>query len=195
MSVKSVLALAELEDCTAIERYVAIYLGDARKATIDDAKAATGLSTSTVWEAFKTLDETELVDVAPEVNNKKGRDPLVASAQDDLRAAVDESADAESSKPTSADAKTRIVETLARAHYLRGLSSRSSKQLANATDLSPQRVGTLVPMLVDSGVVERASEDMTRPRWRLVGADAVAPFYAPGTTATTATDGRGDADD
>lgn len=78
---------------------------------------------------------------------------------------------------------TRLVTDLARHHYVRQLSSATSKRLAREIpDATTQQVRAVLGRLRERDIVERLGA--SRGRWRLADVSDVVPFRAPSAVTT-----------
>ena len=68
------------------------------------------------------------------------------------------------------------IEALALAHYGRGLSSLTAKQVSRVASGSPKEAAAVLKRLEQRGCVERL--DASKTRYRLVDPAEVAPFRA-----------------
>ena len=133
-------------------------------------------SRATMRDAASTLSKRGLVVKHERPTDTRGPARVAYDIAPDVRAAL-----ADDLEWTSDALEGRVVRELAARHYVRGLSSARSKQIARAVpEATVHQVRAALGRLQDRAVVERLSA--STGRWRLVDVSEFAPFRAPGTS-------------
>lgn len=176
--VETLLSLDAAEDLTHTGRLALLYLADVQEARINDFVEGAKLPLATANRAADQLVEAGLATERREEIDGPGPERRVLTLSIDVGTAIKE-ADGEIGGREAI--RGHIVRALAQAHYLESLSSLPGKQVAKRIGVDEgQAISTPLSQLSEEGVVEKVPKG-GQPRWRLVGADAVAPYYAPGT--------------
>jgi DNA-binding transcriptional ArsR family regulator len=167
----AILSIEGVGDLTAAQTVAAMYLADVGETAVVDLADAVGISESSASIAVKALEERNLARTYRRETSRRGRGPRVAVATGDLAHPDDVDGAADRRRETI---HANIVSVLARSHYLRGLSSRTAKQVARELPESSMKTVTELKRLSDDGVV--TAYDVSPTRWALVGHEAVEPF-------------------
>lgn len=175
MTVATLLDIDTVDDLTAAQTLAAMYLADVGEVAVNDLADAVDISGTSASIAVKALEDGGLARTYRKETSGRGRGPRVAVATGRL-AHPDGSGHDEAADRSRETVHSDIVAMLARSHYLRGMSSRTAKQVARQLPESSMKVVTELKRLSEDGVVR--AYDSSPTRWALVGHDAVAPFRA-----------------
>lgn len=177
--IQNILEMDTLQDFSTTETLVAAFIADAGTVRLEEVTEATNVSDASAYSTLSALADRDLVRVeTDETASTGGRKPNLYVATGELASVSRDGGD-----PMEAELAAAVIAALAQAHYQRRVSTLRSKQIRRQLpfDITSSRVANALKKLEAEDVVETVGADSRSARWRLVGADTVAPYRAPAT--------------
>lgn len=178
--IQSIFEIDALQDLTPAGTLIAAFVADAGTVRLEEVTEKTDTSEGKAYSTLSTLADRDLVRIeTDETASTGGRKPNLYVAMGALA-----SIDGDAGDPTEAELASACIAALAKAHYQRRVSTLRSKQIRTqiSHDVTSSRVANALKKLEAEDVVETVGTGSNVLRWRLVGADVVAPYRAPAPT-------------